>query len=192
MQICMDDNAREDQGQFTIKLHDWQAGNTDAGKEVIEMAYQRLVSIATQAHRKIQGLSINPHEVVHESYQRIQSAVQLNPPKDRVAFFNLANQVIHNTCVDLLRKKLAFKRSPNLGTAATRKTHVSADHSLYQMLLLLEELTQLHARQAQSFKLHCVIGFTLTETAEMTEVSEATVSRDVTFSRHWLAAKLSS
>lgn len=188
----MDNNSEKNKGQFTIKLQDWQKGNTEAGKEVIEMAYRRLVNIATHAHIKIQGLSINPQEVVHESFERIQNAVKKNPPIDKIAFYNLASQVIHNTCVDLLRIKLAIKRVPQPATANTEKNITPADHSFYQLLLLLEELSQIHPRQAQSFKLHSVMGFTIEETAKMTELSEATISRDVTFARHWLAAKLSA
>lgn len=186
----MDDNSENSKGQLTIKLQSWCKGNIQAGKEVIQISYQRLVSMAGQAHINIQGLSLNPQEVVHESFERLQKAVQQNPPTDSIAFYNLASHVLHNTCVDLLRKKLAIKRRPPENGSTVTNLSTPADHSMYQLLHLLETLEQLHPRQAQSFKLHCVAGFTIEETASMTTTSEATVSRDVTFSRHWLAAKL--
>jgi len=66
----------------------------------------------------------------------------------------------------------------------------SDDVNLLQIFVLLEEFEKRFARQPLVFQFNKIMGFSLDETAELTENSKATVSRDINFARHWLASKL--
>ena len=93
------------------------------------------------------------------------------------------------TCFDYLRAKLAKKRDQHVANL-TLQTFTQDDKKLLHIFMLLEELEIKHQRQASVFELNKIIGFSLDETAKLVNNSKATVSRDINFARHWLAAKL--
>ena len=57
---------------------------------------------------------------------------------------------------------------------------------------LMERLTVLNSRHARVFELRCFGGLSVTETAQVLDVSEATVKNDWRFARAWLASELSA
>ncbi|MFV0544344.1 sigma-70 family RNA polymerase sigma factor [Marinicella pacifica] len=177
-------------GQITILIQKWHHGDAEAGKKLITITYQKLVNMARQKHRQVGGISLNPQEVVHEAYERIGRAVDQNPPENSLGFYNLASAILHATCVDLLRQRMAIKRQkPVLSLSAGLS---QPDHTLLHILTLIDDLQALHPRHAMAFRLHTLSGVSIVETADMLNCSQATVSRDVDFARRWLAVRLQS
>ena len=175
-------------GQLTVYIQKWHQGDAEAGHQLISIAYQKLVHIARQKHHQVGGISLSPQEVVHESYERIERAIAQNPPKNTLGFYNLASTILHRTCVDLLRQRIAIRRrQPHLSLSAGL---TEPEHTLLHMLSLIDELQALHPRQAMAFRLHNLSGVNIAETADLLQCSQATISRDVNFARRWLTVRL--
>jgi RNA polymerase sigma factor (TIGR02999 family) len=174
---------------ITIKLQNWLMGDKQAGLELFHQTYEKLVSIAGKQRYKTVQITLTPAEVVHESYFRLNQAITNSKPQNSVEYFRLAAHVFKLTCIDYLRAKLAKKR--NLSELTNEiKSQIEDDKSLLQILIILEKLEKEHEIQAIAFQLHYITGLTIEETAQMLKCSKATVSRHITFARHWLASKL--
>lgn len=176
-------------GQVTCDLESWINGNQAAGLRVFENTYTSLVSIAGAHRNRVGNITITPNEVVHDAYTRLVDAAKNSKPRNSLEFYRLAAHVFRLTCIDYLRVKLAKKR--NLKNVVNEfPTFFEDDKNLLNIFILLDEFEGKHQKQAIAFELNKIIGFSLGETAELTSTSKATVSRDIKFARHWLAARL--
>ncbi len=176
-------------GEITLDLQSWLNGNQAAGIRVFENTYQRLIAVANLQRDKVGDLTITPTEVVHEAYSRLVDAIQTGKPKTSLDLYRLSAHVFRLTCIDYLRAKLADKRDVRL--AHSDQTEQSAeDVNMLHILMLIEEFETKFARQATIFQLTKVMGFSIEETAKLTNNSKATISRDLNFAKHWLASKL--
>ena len=173
---------------LTIDLESWLSGNQDAGIRIFQKAYKRLITIASFQRNKIGNLTITPTEVVHEAYTRLTDAMHKSKPKNSLEFYRLSSHVFRFTCIDYLRKKLRIKRKEKINLP--EQDNINDNMNLLQILMLIEEFESKFERQATIFQLSKIIGFSLEETARLTKNSKATVSRDLKFARHWLAARL--
>lgn len=176
-------------GQITLDLESWLEGDREAGIRVFENTYSNLVKIANVHKNRVGNITLTPNEVVHEAYTRLFEASNNSKPPDSLAFYRLAARVFRLTCIDYLRAKLAQKR--NLQNSFNDlPAYIEDDRNLLQIFMLLEELESKFAKQAMAFELNKIIGFSLEETSQLTNSSKATVSRNIKFSRHWLASRL--
>ncbi len=185
----MKDKNTLKKGQITIDLNSWMDGDQQAGLRVFEIAYERLISIASYQRKKVGNVTISPTEVVHEAYSRLVKATKNSTPKNSLEFYRLSAHVFKLTCIDYLRVKLSLKHNSR-GINLEMTKYNSDDVNLLQILILLEDFEAKFVRQSLVFQLNKIMGFSLDETAKMTNSSKATVSRDLNFARHWLVSKL--
>ncbi|MBL8210262.1 MAG: sigma-70 family RNA polymerase sigma factor [Bryobacterales bacterium] len=183
-----------DQAPITELLHAWKAGDRTAGDRLIELTYQELRRMASNAwRREASGGTLEPTALVHELYLRLFSQANVDY-QDRVHFFAVAARQLRRLLIGAARARKAEKRQGE----RVRVTLLDADQGVpaAEMELLdleqaLEELEALDERCARVVELRYLAGLTEPEAAEVLGVSPATAKRDWQFARSWLMARLS-
>lgn len=190
--ICVN-IGRMDESQEVVQLLDqWREGDESAYDRLIPLVYADLRRLARgQLRREPAGHSLQPTLLVHEAYLRLAGAEV--PWQNRTHFLSVAARVMRRILVERARAMRATKR----GAGALRVTltsHVPAPTSDPVDILTLDDALQrlenLDARQAQVVELCYFGGLTYPEIAEMLQISEATVDRDLRHARAWLRHEL--
>jgi len=129
---------------------------------------------------------------VHEAYLRLHSGIEL-PAEGRRAFFAYAASVMRSVVVDYVRERRAVKR----GSGAAPLTLLTCDApcderdpEVEALDLALQELEQIDQRCHQIVELRYFAGLTVEETAAALGISPATVKRDWTVAKAWLALEI--
>jgi RNA polymerase sigma factor (TIGR02999 family) len=180
-------------GEITARLAAWNRGEEGALEELIPYIYAELRQLAHQHLRKeAECWSVQPTELVNEVFLRITG---LRKPdwKNRAHFFGACSAIMRNILVDFARKRRAAKRrgdglmvefNPDLSSLAKPAVDFEGlDEAL-------NELAELDARQAKIIELRFFGGLTLDETAEVVQLSPATVKREWASARAWLLRRL--
>ena len=173
----------------------WGTTGKEGLDEVVPALYEQLHALAHQRLRGAPGeRSLNTTGLVHEAYLRlVESAGSSFDNRDH--FLAIASRVMRNVLVDKARARTTAKRG---GGAALEELHEEtwiADVDLDRVAELDEALTrleQLDERQARMVEQRYFGGLALEEIAAATNLSLATVKRDLRSARAWLAAELSS
>ena len=166
---------------------------SDAVDELIPIVYDRLRALAHQRLSAVPGQhSLNTTGLVHEAYLRfIESSKATFRGRDH--FLAIASRVMRSVLVDHVRARVAAKRG---GGAAllelhddTQMTGVDLDR-VQDLDEALQRLEQLDERQARMIEQRYFGGLTLEEIARTTDLSLATVKRELRSARAWLAVEL--
>jgi RNA polymerase sigma factor (TIGR02999 family) len=184
----------QDTPPITALLQKWHLGEQAAFDEVIQYVYndlRRRAKAYIRAERD--GQSLQPTGLVHEAFIKLVDKRAIDW-QDRNHFFAIAAQAMRRILVDRVRTKRRDKRGGGqddlpLDDAQT----ISAGRDTIDLLVLDEALTALAAfdeRQARIVELKYFGGMTLEETAELLDISPATVKRDWQIARAWLRRQL--
>ena len=181
-------------GDVTVLLQQWRAGEPSALEDLIPLVYSQLHSIAKgYMQRERYDHTLQPTALVNEVYIRL-----LNQRKvtwfDRVHFFVFAAKMMRNILKDHARAHVAERR----GGIGMLKVPLSEElawvgTSPDQMLDLNSALDKLEAfdeRKAHLVQLRFFLALTMDEAADVLGVSVATAERDLKFSRSWLHREL--
>jgi RNA polymerase sigma factor (TIGR02999 family) len=130
--------------------------------------------------------------LVHELYLRL-----LNQRKtawdDRRHFYTFAAKVMRMILIDHARERQAQMRGGGHDRVPLSDDLVWVDVNSPEVLDLnraLDELNALDAGKVQMVELRYFLGCTAEETAELMQVSKATVDRDLKFIKSWLFRRL--
>lgn len=176
-------------GEITILLSRWSDGESDAFDQLLPLVYPHLREVAAAYMRRERNPgSMQATVLVHELYLRLlkQNRTSLS---DRAHFFTYAAKVMRLILVDHARETNAQSRGGGL-----QRIPLSDDLSwveigspeILQLNIALEKLETMDARKAQLVELRYFLGCTADETAELMNLSKATVDRDLKFVRSWL------
>lgn len=178
----------------TRLLHAWREGDSQALDRLTPMVYQELRRLAHHHMRgERAGHMLQTTALVHEAYLRLIN-LELGF-QDRVHFFAVSARLMRRVLVDLARERQAAKRGGSAVVLPLEEELVPAVGSGSDILaidLALEELAEFDARKARVVELRLFGGLTIDETAEVLEVSHATVERDLKMAKAWLARQLSA
>ena len=163
-------------------------GDHRALDHVLPLVYDELRKLArSQRFRSGASDTLNTTAVVHEAYEKL--AHHDGDYADRVHFFRVAARAIRQVLVDAARARKADKRgggTPDVPLdAVALASPVRADEAL-ALDEALDRLAALDDRQAQIVELRYFVGLTVPETAEVLDLSPATVKRDWAAARAWL------
>jgi len=168
-------------------------GEREALDEMLVALYAELRGLAAGylRHERV-GHTLQPTALAHEAFLRLvdQRAVSW---QDRAHFLALAAQAMRRILADQARRRHALKRGGDAVRVALEDVELVApggDVEIDALDSALEKLAALDARQAQIVELRFFGGLTLEETAEVVEVSTATVKRDWLMARAWLHREL--
>jgi RNA polymerase sigma factor (TIGR02999 family) len=173
----------------------WATGEKADLDQLVPELYSQLRTLAHQRLRRApHERSLNTTGLVHAAYLRlVESAGKSFQNSDH--FLALASRVMRNVLVDSARARVAAKRG---GGAAPDELHEEtwvANVDLDRVTALDEALTRLERldeRQARMVEQRYFGGLTLEEVAAATDLSLATVKRELRSARAWLAAELGS
>ena len=135
--------------------------------------------------------SLQATELVHEAFVRLVD--QRAEWHNRLHFYGIAAKCMRRILIDHARKKSAAKRPPAGAAVDIDDAPVGGSGGVDTLLALdlaLERLAAQNPRQAQIAELKLFGGLELTEIAQVTGVSIATVKRDWTDAKKFFTAAI--
>ena len=177
---------------FTQQFHAARAGDESALNALLPVVYDELKRIArVQLKRERAGHTLQATALVHEAYLRLLG-VEAVDGCDRAWFMGLAATMMRRILVNHARDRRAEKR----GAGAVHVELAQAEQIAIEGIDLLglhealDALALLDARQARIVELKYFAGMEIDEMALALGVSPATVRRDWTVAKLWLAREL--
>ncbi len=197
----------------TDLLLKWRTGDAVALANLTTALYRELRAMARDHVRRerldhtLQGTGL-----VNEVFMRLVKLSSVDV-RDRAHFMALASTIMRRILVDHARARLASKRGggvvhlssdalDSLNPAEDPDTAVSFAHDEDALLVnpetnediaaldeLLTRLQQVDSRSAQIVEMRYFGGLTIEQTAEALGISDATVKREWSLARAWLAAR---
>lgn len=173
---------------ITILLNRWGSGDRQALDELMPLIYSELKRIAgSYLRNEREGHTLQPTALVNEAYMRLTQYHE-SQPENRKHFFTIAAQAMRRVLVDHARKRKAVKRNYHLMLPETGVEIGGADLEFDLVALdgALEQLGAFDPRKARIVELRFFGGLSVPESAEMLDLSTATVKREWSVARAWL------
>src|SRR6266545_875023 len=172
----------------------WRQGAAGAEERLLAAVQAELRRIAAGYMRGERiGHTLQPTAVVNEAYLRLVEHREI-AWEGRAHFYGIAARAMRQILVDHARKRDAAKRGA--GKRSPRSVSRLADPGggtdvdILALHFALDELAALDPRQAQIVELRYFGGMTEAEVAEVTQLSPATVRRDVASARFFLGRRM--
>jgi RNA polymerase sigma-70 factor, ECF subfamily len=182
--------ARRD---LTTLLVSWSNGDKGALDEMTPLLYEELRGLARyflSAERS--SHTLQPTALVHEAYMRLIDQHAVNW-RNRAHFLGVAATMMRRILINYAEARKAAKREGqanaiSLDEALNISTGTSLD--LFDLDRALDRLAELDPQQGRVVELRCFGGLTVEETAEVLEISPATVKREWSTARLWLLQQM--
>ena len=177
----------------TLLLNEISSGNQNAAAELVVLLYDELHAMAARyLQHERRNHTLQATALVHEAYLRLvdQGSVQW---KNRSHFFGVAAQLMRRILVDYARSHQAIKRGGSVPKISLDDAIVFSKEQPENLVALDQLLTRLSAvdsQQGQIVELRFFAGLSVEETAEIMDISPATVKRDWAMAKVWLAREL--
>jgi RNA polymerase sigma factor (TIGR02999 family) len=184
----------ESHSSVTQLLLNASQGNRSAVDQLTPMVYQELRRIArSKMLHEPADSTLQPTALVHEAYLKLinQRDVQW---QNRAHFFAIAAKEMRRLLLMHAREKRAEKRGAGGQRVTLDEGMVLTEDHLEDLIMLdacMDRLAALDARQARIVELRFYGGLSVEETAEVLEISTATVKREWAMARAWLLRELS-
>jgi RNA polymerase sigma factor (TIGR02999 family) len=179
----------ENMSDATVLLSAIEQDEPEAAEKLLELVYEELRHLAaSKMARETPGQTLQPTALVHEAWLRLMGAKNQRF-QNRVHFFSAAAEAMRRILIDNARRKLAQRHGGGLEKVDLEGQDLAAPATDQQLLAVHEVLDKLameHPLQAEVVKLRYFAGMTNEETAEVLDVSVATVKNYWTFARTWL------
>lgn len=176
----------------TLLLKQASSGSEHAANELVPLLYTELRRLAGHyMKRERGGHTLQATALVHEAYFKL---VDQNVDwKNRSHFFAVAAQQMRRILVDYAKGHQAAKRGGSVDKLPLEQVAMLAPERGAKFLALEEALARLSTldpRQAKVIELRFFGGLTLEEIAKFLEISVATVKREFSMAKAWLAREL--
>ncbi|MEM7583611.1 MAG: sigma-70 family RNA polymerase sigma factor [Acidobacteriota bacterium] len=175
----------------TRLLISWRAGNSAALDELTPMVYSELRRLAqSYMSREAPEHMLQPTALVHEAYLRLVG-LDVNW-HGRQHFFAVAARLMRRILIDFARQQAAAKRGGPERPLALDGLELAIEQATDLLALddALQQLAAIDERKARVVELRFFAGLTIDETADVLEVSHATVERDLKLAKAWLAREM--
>lgn len=186
---------RDSVHEVTALLRAWSDGDTSARDRLMPLVYGELRRrAAAYLRRERRGDTLQPTALVHEAYLRLVDQRRM-VWQNRAQFFGVAAEMMRRILVDRARARRTGKRSGQWSRVTLDHARVATDPIDVDVLDLDAALTRLAAfdpRMSRIAELRFFGGLSLKESAEVLDVSPATVERDWQVARAWLFDALSA
>ena len=177
---------------ITNLIQRWQHGDREASAALADEVYRELHVIAVRRLAQAGRAGLQATELLHEAWIRLSA--NPHPFQSRTHFYAVAALKMRSLLIDLARMQASQTRGGDLLPLTVTVTLLDPSPQPEDLQLMAEafdQLTQMDERKAQAFALNELAGFSVAETAELLDVSTATLQRDLRFTRAWLATRLS-
>jgi RNA polymerase sigma factor (TIGR02999 family) len=178
--------------EVTKLLEDYTNGNREVLNELLPLVYQELRRLAHHYLKsERQDLTLQTTALVHEAYLKLIDQHSVNF-QNRAQFFALSATAMRRILLDNARRRMAEKRGSGEKVSLEEIGEIAsgANEKLIELDLILRELEEIDAKQAKVIELRYFGGMTIEETAEVLEISPATVKREWTMARAWLFERM--
>lgn len=178
---------------ITQLLIDWSNGNQAALDQLMPLVYDELRQLArTHLRRERPDHTLQATALVHEAYLRLidQNAVTW---RNRAHFFGIASQMMRRVLVNHALARRAAKRGGFVQRLSLDEAVSFGDQPDVDLVALDEALTDLEKmgpRQSRIVELRFFGGLSIDETAEVLNISPATVKREWTTAKLWLRRQM--
>lgn len=174
---------------ITRLLNEISNGNELAIEQILPLVYDELRKISSKYLRdEYKKHTFQTTELVHEAYIKLIGDQKLSW-ESRAHFFGIAAKTMRQILVDYARKRKAKKRGSGKAKLSLDDVQLTTGESEDLILALDEALTKLASmdeRLNKIVELRYFSGLTIKETAELLNISPATVKRDWQFAKTWL------
>ena len=179
--------------QITVLLEQWGRGDQQALEQLTPLVYSELHRLASQYLRRERlDHTLQSTALVNEAYLKLAGQHSMRW-QNRAHFFGIAAQLIRRILVDYARSRYAEKRgssAPKLSLEEITEAPPVRDLDLIALDDALEDLAKIDARQSRVVELRFFAGLSVEETAEILQLSPATVKREWTAAKAWLFRQL--
>ncbi len=178
----------------TQLLLNWSKGDQAALEELMPLVYNELRRLASAyLRRERPNHTLQSTALVHEAFMRLvnQQEVQW---QSRAHFFAIAAQMIRRILVDHARSQRAEKRGSGavkLELDAALAIPLKTDVDLVLLNDALDRLAEMDPRQSRLVELRFFAGLSIEETAQVMQLSPATIKREWNAARAWLFREIS-
>lgn len=180
--------------EVTRLLVDWGQGNQAALEKLIPLVYGELRQIARRyMARQNPGHTLQTTALINEAFIKLVGQEE-KAWQNRSHFFGVAAQAMRHILVDYARARHTAKRGGETRAVSLEEAAIVSDERAAEMVALdeaLAELARLSPRQSQVVELRYFGGLSVTETAEVLQVSSDTVTRDWNQAKAWLYRRMS-
>lgn len=158
--------------------------------------YEELRRLAAIVKTGDPAATLNPTALVHEAWIKLAASPRFNSASP-LHFKRIAARAMRQLLVESARRRQSQKRGGD-GRAMfvvfdeTVGIPASRDEDILRIDSALKELARLNPRQALMVESRFFGGLEVSETAELLDVSEATILRDWRVVKAWLARELST
>jgi len=155
-------------------------------------AYEELRRLAAAVSRHDPSATLSPTALVNEAWIKLADSPHV-ARTSRLHFKRIAARAMRQVLIEAARRRQADKRGGGADFVTFEDSLGGTSSAADEVLAIdaaLDELARLSPRQAQMIEARFFGGFDLRETAELLEVSEATIVRDWRAARAWLATTL--
>jgi RNA polymerase sigma factor (TIGR02999 family) len=182
--------------ELTELLKASSAGDQRAFEQLLPLVYNELRRLASShLSREKPGHTLQSTALVHEAYLKLINQREAKW-QNRSHFFAIASQLIRRILVDYARKTNAGKRGAGLAPVSLEVApDIAATGPEVDLTVLndcLQRLENLDPQQGRVVELRYFGGLSIEETAEALHISSATVKREWTMAKAWLARELRS
>ncbi len=179
--------------ELTGLLKNWGNGDKAAGDALTPLIYDELHKRAERLFRGENAAhTLQPTALVHEAYAKLIH-VDIDW-QDRAHFFALAARMMKRLLINHANARLAAKRGGDAIKVTLFDDQVAGadpDSDLLDLTAALKRLETHDARKAELVELKYFGGMTTEEISSVTNLSVATIGRDLRFARAWLKDQLS-
>lgn len=180
----------ESQVDVTQLLVDWKNGERTALDKLIPIVYQELRKIARNYLRyKSKDQTLQTTALVNEAYLKLIEQNKVNW-QNRLHFFAIAANIMRRIVIDNARRNSRIKRGGEVVKISLDEEKIDVSDERASVLLSLDEalnrLTELDPQKAQLVELRYFGGLSIEETAQVLEISTATVTRQWRAVKAWL------
>lgn len=184
----------ESQAEVTRLLQNWRDGDTEAANRLMPVIYDELRRLASyQLRRERSNQTLSTTALVHEAYLNLVG--QPVEWQSRAHFFAIASRVMRRVLIWYARRRNAAKRGGNRPPLALDQVVLLSEDRIEELLSLDQALTRLEAmdeRLCRVVEYRYFGGLTIEETAEVMNLSPATIKRDWRTAKAWLYRELGS
>jgi RNA polymerase sigma factor (TIGR02999 family) len=170
------------------------AGDQEAVNKLVPMLYDELRRLAAYyLRRERDGHTLQATALVHEAYVRLVDQREVEW-KNRNHFFGVAAQLMRRVLLDHARKHQAVKRGGPLPKVKLDDAVAMCDENAAELVALdglLTRLSTIDPQQARVVELRFFGGMSVEETAEVMNISPATVKREWAMAKAFFARELS-
>jgi RNA polymerase sigma factor (TIGR02999 family) len=180
------------QSHRTHGLDPDEAGSTIEERRALDdlfsLLYEELRRLASLVRRNEVNATLNSTALVNEAWMKLAHSPHLAalPP---LHFKRIAARAMRQLLIEAARQRGAHKRGGGdmrVTLSDANEVVISSDKELLALDEALKELARVNSRQARVIECRFFGGLDVKETAELLNVSEATILRDWKVARAWL------